>query len=270
MSGRDAESAPQAVIMAGGEGRRLGALTSVLPKPMLPIGDRPLLQAQIELLRDQGIRRIALSVRYRAKTIIDYFGDGHWLGVRLHYLAETESLGTAGALGLLPPWPEPLLVLNGDIVADIPVQPLLRHHADYRADITVCCAEYALPVPYGVVDGNYPLVSELREKPSLTVMVNAGVYVLSPSMHDFVRPARLLQMPELVDKALAEGCVASYRLPGPWIDIGTPEQYALACGGIPQGEGRLIVSKLLCGQRARARVGSSQIPAPAVGDRRDQ
>jgi NDP-sugar pyrophosphorylase family protein len=229
MNARAADSGPQAVIMAGGEGRRMGSLTAQVPKPMLHVGGRPLLQQQIERLRDQEITRIALAVRYRANVIVDHFGDGSSLGVSLRYVQEREPLGTAGALGLLEPWASPLLVLNGDIATDIPVGELLRHHDSCRADLTVCCVSHALPVPYGVVHGSYPAVSALREKPSVSMMVNAGVYVLNPAVQAFLRPARPVQMPELVDRTLAAGRVASFRLSGPWIDIGTPEQYALAC-----------------------------------------
>src|SRR4051794_28246763 len=186
MSGHAAESVPQAVIMAGGKGSRLGALTAQVPKPMLPIGERPLLHQQIQQLRDQGVLEIALLLRHLAGTIVEYFGDGSSLGVQLRYVIEDEPLGTAGALGLLDSWAGPLLVLNGDIVADIPVRALLRHHDECRADLTIGCAPYTLPVSYGVVEGNYPMVTGFRERPSLTCLVNAGVYVLSPSLYELV------------------------------------------------------------------------------------
>ena len=271
MSGRAGGIVPQAVIMAGGEGRRLGELTAQVPKPMLRIGDRPLLQQQIEQLRDQGVVRITLAVGYRADTIIDYFGNGESLGVHLHYVVEGEPLGTAGGLGLLDPWPGPLLVLNGDIVADIPVHALLRHHEECRADITLGCTPYEMPVPYGVVDGSYPFVTTLRETPAITLMVNAGVYVLSPFVHDFLRPVRRLHVPELVDELLAGGRVASYRLPGPWIDIGTPERYALACSQLSESGGPPPSDSNVVGEQpVPARVGSLQVTAAAIGDRRNQ
>jgi NDP-sugar pyrophosphorylase family protein len=270
MNGGSAEIAPQAVIMAGGEGRRLGALTAQVPKPMLPVGDRPLLQRQIEQLRNQGVLRIVLAVRYRADTILEHFGDGSSLGVQLRYVVETQPLGTAGALGLLEPWPDPLLVLNGDILADIPVRPLLKHHEKCVADITIGSTSYEFPVPYGVLDGTYPFVTTIREAPSLTFMVNAGVYVLSPSVHDHFRPVRPVHMPEIVEAVLTEGCVANYRLPGPWIDIGTQERYALACSQFPGTFGPTPVAKPVAEQRRRGRGGASQISASAVGERRDQ
>ncbi len=127
----------QAVIMAGGFGRRLHPLTEDVPKPMLKVGDRPLMQRIIEQLRDAGIRRVDVTTHYLAEKITSYFGDGHAFGVELHYVSEDKPLGTAGALGVMEPPTRPFVVINGDILTRVDFRAMLAFHQEHRADLTV-------------------------------------------------------------------------------------------------------------------------------------
>jgi NDP-sugar pyrophosphorylase family protein len=220
--------APEVLVMAGGEGRRLGALTSAIPKPMLPVGGRPVLQHLLEQLRDQGVQHVHLSVHHLSQVISNYFGDGRWLGIDIDYVFERKALGTAGAIGQLPAQSKPLLVINGDIITPVPIAALVAHHHDHAASMTVGHVEARLPVPYGIIECGPPDVLRLHEKPDMVLTVIAGIYLLAPEVMETVRPGVSLSMPHLIESVLAKGRVVGFRLPGPWLDIGTPDAYARA------------------------------------------
>lgn len=135
------------LVMAGGLGTRLGELTSTTPKPMLPLDGRPILQYMLEHLRDQGVRHVFLAVRHLSHAVMDYFGDGRWLGVDVEYVMEDHPLDTAGAIGLVPVSSAPLLVVNGDLLAAIPCATLLGAHLGRRAAMTVCHVEHRMQIP---------------------------------------------------------------------------------------------------------------------------
>jgi NDP-sugar pyrophosphorylase family protein len=219
---------PEVLVMAGGEGRRLGALTSHTPKPMLPVAGRPLLQHILERLRDQGVEHVYLSVRHLSHVICEHFGNGRWLGIDIDYVVEDQPLGTAGAVGLLPAQTKPLLVVNGDLMTSVPVGALVAHHQAHGADLTVGHVEQRIPVPYGVVECRRLQVLRLQEKPDLVVTVIAGVYLLAPEVARSVPPDTPLNMPELITGLLSTGRVIGFALRGPWLDIGTPDTYAQA------------------------------------------
>jgi len=219
---------PEVLVMAGGEGRRLGALTSRTPKPMLPVNGRPVLQHILEHLRDQGVEHVFLSVRHLSHVISDYFGDGRRLGMRIEYVVEEQALGTAGALGLLPPLSRPLLVVNGDVMTPLPLAALTAHHQQHRAAMTVGHVEHRVTVPYGVIECGRPDVLRLREKPEVVLTVIAGVYVLAPEVVAGIHLGDVLAMPDLIETVLGTRRVVGFALPGPWLDIGTPEAYARA------------------------------------------
>ena len=229
----------RAVIMAGGFGRRLGPLTEELPKPMLPVGDRPLLERIIEQLRDAGIHRVQLTTHYRAEAISAHFGDGDGFGVEIGYVNETEPLGTAGALGLLERTDEPVLVVNGDIVTGVDFGALLRFHEEHVADMTVAVWPYELRVPYGVIETSDGIVSGISEKPVVRSFVNAGIYLIAPRVLELVPAGVHFDMPELIERALADGLrVASFPLREYWLDIGQPDDYARAVSAAADEQGR--------------------------------
>jgi NDP-sugar pyrophosphorylase family protein len=219
---------PEVLIMAGGEGRRLGALTTRTPKPMLPVAGRPVLQHILEQLRDQGIRHAYLSVRHLSHVICGYFGDGSWLGIDIDYLVEDQPLGTAGSIARVPASSRPLLVLNGDIVTLVPVAAMVAQHHRLGAAMTVGSVQDRVSVPYGVIECDGPHVVRVQEKPDLVFTVMAGVYLIGPPVAAAVPRDAPLAMPDLVAAVAATGRVVAFPLPGPWLDIGTPDQYARA------------------------------------------
>jgi dTDP-glucose pyrophosphorylase/CBS domain-containing protein len=225
----------QAVIMAGGLGTRLRPLTEDLPKPMLPIGDRPLMELTIEQLRQAGIRRVNVTTHYQPDKIVEHFADGSAFGVELIYVNEDQPLGTAGGLGLLAPPQEPLLVINGDILTRVDFRVMLAYHREHGADMTVGVRRYDLQVPYGVVESDGLYVRHLTEKPLLSFFVNAGIYLLEPSVYQYIPPGRdgqggqRFNMTDLIQRLLDEGRpVVSFPIVEYWLDIGQHADYAQA------------------------------------------
>ena len=210
------------LLMAGGLGTRLQPLTHDTPKPMLMIGDRPILETILLDLVSCGFRRFYFSVNYKADVVKKHFGDGAKWGVDIRYLHEDEMLGTAGALTLLPERPGlPLIVMNGDLLTKINFGLLLDFHNTHGAKATMCIREFDLQVPYGVVtiDGHQLLAIE--EKPIQSFFVNAGIYVLDPDVLDHIGSGARIDMPALFEK-LVQQRVASAVFPirEYWLDIG--------------------------------------------------
>jgi dTDP-glucose pyrophosphorylase len=218
------------VIMAGGLGTRMGALTNATPKPMLPIDGRPVLQIIIEQFRSQGFRNFLIAVNYLAHVIIDHFGDGRAFGVDIRYLREEKRLGTAGALGLIETPPDyPFIVTNGDVLMNEYFGEIVDEHAAHGSDITVMVRDYEMQVPYGVVEERDGHVAQIVEKPVHSYKVNTGVYCLSPSVLRHVPPDSFLDMPELFNAALTNHLKArTQRVNGYWIDIGRVADYERA------------------------------------------
>lgn len=225
----DEELPMQAVIMAGGFGKRLLPLTEATPKPMLPVGDRPLMERTIEQLRGAGIRRVNITTHYLPEKISDHFGDGAAFGVELKYVSEETPLGTAGALGLMEAPNEPLLVINGDVLTRVNFRAMLSYHREHRADLTVAVRRFSMQVPYGVVDAEGGNVTAVREKPDVHFLVNAGIYLLEPSVYQFIEPGMRSDMPDLINRLLeAKRTVSSFLIHEYWLDIGKHDDYLRA------------------------------------------
>jgi dTDP-glucose pyrophosphorylase len=227
----------QAVIMAGGYGSRLRPLTEELPKPMLPLRGRPLMERVVEQLREAGIRRVNISTHYKSEKIIEHFGDGQNFGVELSYVQEEEPLGTAGALGLMETPKEPLLVINGDILTQMDFRALLAYHREHTATLTVAVRKYDLSVPYGVIttDAESRVIG-LQEKPLLSFFVNAGIYLLEPKAYDFIPKNEHCDMNEVIQALLDnEEKVVSFPIHEYWIDIGQSSDYLKAQEDIENG-----------------------------------
>jgi len=220
------------VLMAGGLGARLRPLTEDCPKPMLRVGNKPLLETIIQSFVEQGFNRFFISVNYMAETIMSYFGDGAALGARIDYLVENDKLGTAGALGLLPERPEaPLLVMNGDILTRVNFQQMLAFHKATGADATMCIREYEHTVPYGVVRVDDHRIVEMSEKPTHRFFVNAGIYTLEPRALEKVGAARYLDMPTFFSQLKAAGrTISAYPIREYWLDIGQMADFDRAQG----------------------------------------
>jgi dTDP-glucose pyrophosphorylase/CBS domain-containing protein len=218
-----------AVVMAGGYGTRLRPLTEHVPKPMLPVGDRPLLELIIERLRSAGVRKVMLATHYRADMIAEHFGDGRAFGVDIRYVKEDEPLGTAGALGLVDAGEEPILVINGDIVTRIDFRAMHDFHRDHQADMTVAVKQYDLQIPYGIIEIEGVNITGISEKPLLRQFINAGIYLLNPTVRRFIPKGQPYDMPDLVKRLLdAKRPVVGFPLRESWLDVGQPEDYEQA------------------------------------------
>lgn len=215
-----------AVIMAGGEGRRLRPLTDATPKPMLPVGGRPVLEAIVRHLVRHGFQSVFVSINYLGEQIESYFGDGRRFGCHVEYLRELQPLGTGGALRLLPKPTERILVINGDLVTDADLSALLDYHEEYGYAATVCVREFTYRIPYGVLYTQNSEVKRIEEKPVHCVLINAGIYVLEPFLLECIPSGQEYPLPEVLERALADGHpVGAYPIRERWIDIGYPEEY---------------------------------------------
>lgn len=219
----------QAVVMAGGLGTRLRPLTDKVPKPMLAVGDKPLMELTIEKLHNAGIERVEISTNYRAENIVEHFGDGKAFGVKVNYIQEERPLGTAGALGLIEAPQETILVLNGDVITDVDFGTMYAYHQEQKAELTVGVRQFSVEVPYGVLECEGHHVRELKEKPQVTFLVNAGIYLLEPSVFAFISRGEHLDMTELIQRLLdAKRPVVSFPIIEYWLDIGQPADYEKA------------------------------------------
>jgi dTDP-glucose pyrophosphorylase len=213
-----------AVIMAGGEGKRLRPITSDIPKPMVEVGGIPLIERQVRTLAAAGVTQVYVAVNYLSHVIEDHFGDGRRFGLSISYLRERTKLGTAGALSLLPQRPgQPFLLINGDVLTTSDFGSLHHYHVEHGATVTVSAVQYVVDVPYGVIRAEGAYVAALEEKPSQKFLCNAGIYALSPEALDLVPPARPFDMTELITECLARRkAVAVFPVHEYWTDIGTP------------------------------------------------
>jgi len=220
-----------AVIMAGGKGVRLRPLTENLPKPMIPVAGRPILERLVLHLVGCGITRLHISVNYLSEIIVNHFGDGGRYGCEISYLHETEELGTAGALSLLPFVPhEPLLVLNGDLVTQMDFADMIAFHTASGSTATIGYRPYTHQVPFGCLDMKEDSVVAIREKPVLEHRVNAGVYVISPRALELV-PRRFYPITDLFQTLLDRGDpVSSYEITSEWADVGQHSELSKARG----------------------------------------
>lgn len=210
------------VLMAGGRGTRLQPLTEDLPKPLLDVGGRPILQTIVERFVAQGFTRIYLSVNYKADLIEAHFGDGSAFGAEISYLHEDEAMGTGGALSLLPERPtSPLIVMNGDVLTKVNFHHLVKYHENHRAQATMSVREYRFTVPFGVVEADAAALVSMAEKPEHTFFVNAGIYVVEPDVLDVIQAGKAMDMPDLFQKLLDEGEAPTvFPLREYWMDIG--------------------------------------------------
>ena len=217
------------VIMAGGKGERLAELTRDTPKPMLRVGPRPILDTIVGNFSAQGFRNYWLAVNYKADQIEHHFGDGAALGLSIRYLRETKPLGTCGALALLPPQDQPIIVTNGDVLAKADYGHVLESHVENGADATVVVRDYEMQVPFGVINAEAGRILRIDEKPTQSYTISAGAYVLSPAALKRVPADAYYDMPSLIADLIGDGlAVRQQRAEGYWVDIGRPPDYAQA------------------------------------------
>lgn len=230
------EIALQAVVMAGGKGTRLHPLTIETPKPMLHVGDQPLMERIIRQLSETGIRQVSVTTHHLAEKITEHFGDGSQFGVNLNYVAEEELLGTAGGLSLMQAPDTTLLVINGDIVTDVDFRAMLAFHREHNATLTLGVRQYDVQIPYGVVESDGARVQRVTEKPSHRYFVNAGIYLLEPRAHALIPKGRRFDMTDLIAILLAQGLpVVSFPIWEYWRDIGQRDDYIGAQADMKDG-----------------------------------
>lgn len=216
----------QAMIMAGGFGTRLQPLTDDMPKSMLPVGGRPLLEHIVEQLRQAGIRQVNVATHFKPEKITEHFGDGHSFGIDIRYLNEDQPLGTAGALSLLPAQQDTILVVNGDILTLVNYRAMLAFHLEHRASMTVAVRRFEMQVPYGVVECSGVQVRQLTEKPMVHYLVNAGIYLIERSVLSDIPNGARFDMPDLIAQLLQDGrSVVTFPIREYWLDIGQHLDY---------------------------------------------
>jgi len=210
------------VLMLGGLGTRLRPLTETIPKPMLQVGGKPILETIVTHIAEQGFVNFYFCINYLGEQIRHYFGDGSQWGIHIEYVEEDERMGTAGALSLLPEKPSmPFVVMNGDLLTKVDLTALIDFHIEHDNITTACVREYAQQVPYGVVEVDGPRVTQLVEKPVYRYFVNAGIYALSPDAMDKVPESAFYDMPTLIEEVLSEkGNVGGFPITEYWMDIG--------------------------------------------------
>jgi dTDP-glucose pyrophosphorylase len=220
------------LILAGGRGTRLHPLTTHLPKPMITVAGRPILERLILHLMSSGFRHFTVSVSYLAHMIEEHFGDGTRFGCHIEYLHETEPLGTGGPLALLRPIPEiPLVVVNGDLMTQSDLGRLLDFHLAGGFSASVGLRPYSIEIPFGVAVVEGERLVEHREKPTQQFLVNTGMYVFAPETLALVPEGREYPITSLLDTLLERGLpVGAHVLEDEWLDVGRPEELRQARG----------------------------------------
>lgn len=215
------------IIMAGGLGTRLKDLTKEVPKPMLKVGNDPILQHIISNFKQYGYNKILISVNYKSEIIENYFQDGLAYGVKIDYIREDKRLGTAGGIKLADNYiDKPFFVINGDIFTNLNVDNMMRFHTKNKFDITVGTRKHSFQIPYGVIEAENNCIKGLKEKPTINYLINAGVYCLNPDLINFIPDNQYFEITDLIGICIKNGGkVGSYEIKDYWMDIGRMEDY---------------------------------------------
>jgi dTDP-glucose pyrophosphorylase/predicted transcriptional regulator len=215
-------------LMAGGFGKRLGELTNDTPKPLLNIGDKPIILTIIEQLIKHGFKKFIISSHYKSKMLIDYFGNGESLGIDIKHIYEDTPLGTAGSLGLIQDLniKKPLVVMNSDLLTALNFKNLLRFHERSNVQATICAQEYVHQIPYGKLIVEDAKLKSIKEKPKEKSFINAGIYVIEPTVLQSIKKNKRLDMPDLLTSIIKKnGEVAVFPIHEYWLDIGGIEDF---------------------------------------------
>jgi NDP-mannose synthase len=220
----------KAVILAGGKGTRLEPYTTVFPKPLMPLGEKPILETIIKQLKFHGFDEVIMAVGYLAELIKAYFGDGQAFGVRIRYSKEEQPLGTAGPLALVGELNEPFLVMNGDVLTALSYSKLMKFHRAQGGIATIAVTRRVLDVDYGVITADESnSIVDYDEKPQLNYNVSMGIYVLDPGVLKFIPRGKKLDFPDLIKQLLKIGQkISSYASDDYWLDIGRHSDYSKA------------------------------------------
>jgi dTDP-glucose pyrophosphorylase len=218
-------------LMAGGFGKRLQPLTDNCPKPLLNVGDKPILETIIENFVRAGFHRFFISTHYLHEMISKQIGDGSRWGIEIQYIHEEEPLGTGGALGLLPleMIREPMFMMNADLLTNLDFNKLLEFHESHDCIATMCVREHKHRVPYGVIEGDGMLITTMVEKPTYSYFINTGIYALSPLILESVKRGQRIDMPDVLHQQILKGKqVNMFPIHEYWLDIGRIEDFQRA------------------------------------------
>lgn len=217
----------EAMIMAGGLGERLRPLTDKTPKPMLKLGNKPIIEHNIDRLISFGIEKIYISIKYLGQQIVDYFGDGSEKGIQIEYIWEDQPLGTAGALSLVNKFStEYILLMNSDLFTDADFEDLYLNTLNQKASMGIATVPYTTKIPYGILTTNNKQVTGLKEKPVYTNYANAGIYIINTSILNKIQQNTFYNITDLMEQLIAENQnVIHNPIIGYWIDIGQPQDY---------------------------------------------
>lgn len=220
----------KAVILAGGKGTRLAPYTKILPKPLMPIGDMPILEVLLRQLKRADVDEVYLTVGHMAELLYAFFQDGKWLGLKIHYSFEDHPLGTAGPLSLIEGLDDTFLVTNGDVLTTLDICDLVAFHRSQKGLATIASHKRNVHIDFGVIEtNNNNEVTGYIEKPTIDYRVSMGMYVFDPAVLSYIERNKYLDFPNLVLKMLeAGGKVLSYPYSGYWMDLGRVDDYEQA------------------------------------------
>jgi len=220
----------RAVILAGGKGTRLAPYTTVLPKPLMPIGDMPILEVVLRQLKNGGISRVTMAVGHLAELLQAFFQDGRRLGLPIDYSMEDTALGTVGPLTLIDGLDETFLVMNGDTLTTLDYRTLVEHHRASGAIATVAAYVRQVKIDFGVIEvDSAGMIDNYIEKPTFDYRVSMGIYVFEPGVMRYLQRDEYRDLPDLVRTLIGQGQkVATYPFDGYWLDMGRPDDYARA------------------------------------------
>jgi NDP-sugar pyrophosphorylase family protein len=222
----------KAVILAGGKGTRLAPYTTILPKPLMPVGEMPILEIVLRQLAGYGFEEITLAVGYLAELLMAYCGDGSKFGLKIKYSREEKPLGTAGPLSLVPDLDGTFLVMNGDLLTTLDYQKMYQFHRQRGAIATLASYERGVEIDLGVIETDEDnWVKDYIEKPTYKYSVSTGIYIFEPDVLEFISPNQHLDLPELILRLKRRGNpVNVFHFDGYWLDIGRHDDYEVAVG----------------------------------------
>lgn len=231
----------RAVILAGGKGTRLAPYTTVLPKPLMPIGDMPILEIVLRQLAHHGFNEVTLAVGHLAELLMAYCGNGEKFGVKIDYSREEEPLGTAGPISLIPNLNETFLVMNGDLLSTLDYSAMWKYHRERGAIATLASYRREVKIDLGVIESKEGWVKDYIEKPTYQYSVSTGVYLFEPAILKYIEYGKRLDLPELVLRLLkGNQTVAAYNFDGYWLDIGRHDDYEKAVDEFTRQRDRFI------------------------------
>ena len=236
----------KAVILAGGKGTRLSPYTKVLPKPLMPIGDMPILEVILRQIKLSGIDDVVLTVGHLSELLRTFFQDGSRLGLNISYNFEDSPLGTAGPIAFVPNLEDTFLVMNGDVLSTLPLRELIQFHKANNAIATIATHHRRVKVDLGVIqwDGDARVTGYI-EKPTYDYSVSMGIYVFEPKVLTYIPKGEYYDFPDLVKKLIGVGeKVIGYRFDGYWQDLGRPDDYESAAQDFDQMRSQFLPNEV--------------------------